>query len=105
MALGSILFDIYFLINSISVTFKLPSNVTDVARAGRAGKAGTRVGRLLKIARMIRVFRVAKLYKETKKAIDERRKVLKLKNKNSSKKIVPSKTKEVVLKIDPKRLK
>jgi hypothetical protein len=73
------LFDIYYLLNAISVTFQLPTDATDVARAGRAGKAGTRVGRLLKIVRMIRVFRVAKLYKETKKAMDVRRQVLKRK--------------------------
>ena len=70
------LFDIYYLLNAISVTFRLPTDATDVARAGRAGRAGTRVGRLLKIVRMIRVFRVAKLYKETKKAMDEQRKVI-----------------------------
>lgn len=71
-ALLSILFDIYYLLNAISVTFQLPSDATGVARAGRAGRAGTRVGRLLKIVRMIRVFRVAKLYKEAKMAINER---------------------------------
>lgn len=73
----SIVFDIYFLLDVISVTFSIPTNATDVARAGRAGRAGTKAGRLLKIARMIRVFRVAKLYKETKRVIDERRAVLK----------------------------
>ena len=77
VALISILFDIYYLLDAISVTFRLPTDAADVARAGRAGRAGTRVGRLLKIVRMIRVFRVAKLYKETKKAIDVRRQVLK----------------------------
>jgi superfamily II DNA/RNA helicase len=70
------LFDIYYLLDAISVTFDLPTDATDVARAGRAGRAGTRVGRLLKIVRMIRVFRVAKLYKETKRAIDEQRKII-----------------------------
>lgn len=54
------------------MTFQLPSDATDVARAGRAGRAGTRVGRLVKIVRMIRIFRVAKLYKEAKKAVDKR---------------------------------
>jgi hypothetical protein len=86
-ALMSIMFDVYFLLNTISVTFQLPSDATDVARAGRAGRAGTRVGRLLKIVRLIRVFRVAKLYKETKKAMDERRKVLK--NIEGNSKVVP----------------
>lgn len=79
----SMIFDIYFLLDAISVTFQLPTDATDVARAGRAGRAGTKVGRLLKIVRMIRVFRVAKLYKETKKAINEQRKILK-KNQNKA---------------------
>lgn len=83
-ALLSLLFDIYYLLDALEVTFQLPTDATDVARAGRAGRAGTRVGRLLKIVRMIRVFRVAKLYKETKRAIDESRKVL-----NKDNKIVP----------------
>ena len=87
-ALLSILFDIYYLLDAISVTFQLPTDATNVARAGRAGRAGTRVGRLMKIVRMIRVFRVAKLYKETKRAIDERRKVLTV-NKPGSNKVSP----------------
>ena len=87
-ALISILFDIYYLLDAISVTFQLPTDATNVARAGRAGRAGTRVGRLMKIVRMIRVFRVAKLYKETKRAIDERRKVLDT-NKPGDKKVHP----------------
>ena len=70
------------------MTFKLPTDATDVARAGRAGKAGTRVGRLLKIVRMIRVFRVAKLYKETQRAIGEGRKIHQ-KNKPGENKVHP----------------
>lgn len=82
VALISILFDIYYLLDAVSVTFRLPTDATDVARAGRAGKAGTKAGRLLKIVRMIRVFRVAKLYKETKRAMDEKRQILKHKDTN-----------------------
>jgi hypothetical protein len=106
VALISMVFDIYYLLNAVSVTFQLPTDATDVARAGRAGKAGTRVGRLLKIVRMIRVFRVAKLYKETKRAMDERRKIFKPQRTESGKlfnfKNVSSKQKK---NIDPKMLK
>lgn len=99
-------FDIYYLLNAVSVTFQLPTDATDVARAGRAGKAGTRVGRLLKIVRMIRVFRVAKLYKETKRAIDERRKILKP-PKEANGKLESSKdaTKSVTKNLNPKMMK
>ena len=76
------IFDIYYLLDAISVTFQLPTDATNVARAGRAGRAGTRVGRLLKIVRMIRVFRIAKLYKETRKAIDEQRKIIRRRTDN-----------------------
>ncbi|CAI2369639.1 unnamed protein product [Moneuplotes crassus] len=72
-ALMSLIFDVYYLLDALEVTFQLPTDATDVARAGRAGRAGTRVGRLLKIVRMIRVFRVAKLYKETKRAIEDQK--------------------------------
>ncbi|CAI2366775.1 unnamed protein product [Moneuplotes crassus] len=88
VALFSILFDIYYLLDALEVTFRLPTDATNVARAGRAGRAGTRVGRLLKIVRMIRVFRVAKLYKQTKRAIDEKRKIISS-NKPGDKKVHP----------------
>ena len=103
-ALTSIIFDIYYLLDAVSVTFQLPTDATDVARAGRAGRAGTRVGRLLKIVRMIRVFRVAKLYKETKRAMDVQRKVLK--NQKVNEKVAPKTVAESMKKtVDPMRLK
>jgi hypothetical protein len=103
-ALVSILFDIYYLLDAISVTFKIPTDATGVARAGRAGKAGTRVGRLLKIVRMIRVFRVAKLYKEAKKAIDTRKVVMK--NAEANNKVHPLDKSKIKMKSQSqKRLK
>lgn len=103
-ALISIIFDIYYLLDTISVTFQIPTDATDVARAGRAGRAGTKAGRLLKIVRMIRVFRVAKLYKETKRAIDDRRTILK--RDDSKNKVTPidSNTRRHRT-VDPKRMK
>ena len=77
----------------LSVTIKIP-DFSYIAQSGRAGRAGTKVGRLMRIVRMIRMIRVAKFYKAAKKAIEERRRVLK-RNENENVKHKDKKTKFV----------
>ena len=64
-AMISVVMNINFLMDLLSVTIKLP-DFSYIAQSGRAGRAGTKVGRLMRIVRMIRMIRVAKFYKAAK---------------------------------------
>ena len=66
VSLISMIFDVYFIIEIFwgeNSALNIPTDATNVARAGRASRVGTKAGRLIKLMRLIRLIRVAKFYK------------------------------------------
>ena len=66
ISLISMITDVYFLVEIFfgeSSFIAIPTDATNVARAGKASRVGTKAGRLIKLMRLIRLIRVAKFYK------------------------------------------
>ena len=80
----SLLTDIYFLLTLLTgdSSLTIPTDATNVARAGRATRAGTKAGRILKMMRLIKLVRVAKFYKETKRTLKLNEKRIRMKSLN-----------------------
>lgn len=68
ISLGSMVFDIYFIITLVisnNIGPSMPLHLSHVAHAGRASKVGAKAGRMIKLMRIIKIVRVAKFYNQT----------------------------------------
>jgi len=75
VSLISMIFDVYFVVDFLlgeNSFLNIPTDATNVARAGRASRVGTKAGRLIKLMRLIRLIRVAKFYKQTSTHLKKR---------------------------------
>ena len=79
ISLISMIFDVYFIVELFwgeNSALNIPTDATNVARAGRASRVGTKAGRLIKLMRLIRLIRVAKFYKQTSSHLKKRERAI-----------------------------